>query len=90
MGALRLEICKRISPFSNFAFLTVSEKARSGDTCGIGPVQVQIRYGTGGGGKTSLCVLKEKKRKEKKDGEKEQVSTFLNRPGLVLGRMTQA
>lgn len=43
------------------------------------------------------CVYsKEKKKKkkgrekEKKDREKERASTFLNRPGLVLGRMTQA
>uniref|UniRef100_A0A663N1M7 Hes family bHLH transcription factor 1 n=1 Tax=Athene cunicularia TaxID=194338 RepID=A0A663N1M7_ATHCN len=38
------EICKHVSSFLNFIFLTVSEKARSGDMCGIGPVQVQIRY----------------------------------------------
>lgn len=56
------EICKHVSSFLNFIFLTVSEKARSGDTCGIGPVQVQIRDWRRW--KTLLCILKKKKEKK--------------------------
>lgn len=61
----------------------------------VGLAPYRCGSGTGGGGKTSLCILKGKKKKkgrekEKKDREKERASTFLNRPGLVLGRMTQA
>lgn len=83
------EICKHVSSFWNFIFLTVSEKARSGDTCGIGPVQVQIRYWRRWKNIT-VYTQKKKRKKRKRQGKKERVSTFLNRPGLVLGRMTQA
>lgn len=71
----------------------MSEKARSGDMCGIGPVQVRIRYWRRWKNIAVYTQRKKKKKgreKEKKDREKERVSTFLNRPGLVLGRMTQA
>lgn len=34
--------------------------------------------------------IKKERKKDKKERQKERASTFLNRPGLVLGRMTQA
>lgn len=66
------EIRKHVSSFLNFIFLTVSEKARSGDTCGIGPVQVQIRYWRRW--KTLLCILKKKEKKNKTKREAERKS----------------
>lgn len=74
----RAEIRKHVSSFLNFIFLTVSEKARSGDMCGIGPVQVQIRYWRRW--KTLLCILKKKKKKkepERKERQKERASEHI-------------
>lgn len=80
-----------MSLLSRTLFFSRSVKRQDQVIC-VGLAPYRCRSGSGRGGKTLPCILEMKKKKEKKRRERKQarVGAFLNRPGLVLGRMTQA